>query len=297
MDNSIQIFKSEQFGEIRTAGTSEQPLFCLSDVCKALALSNVTETKKRLSTPHLSTIEVGVTTGKRKDGSLAVQKINMNFIDEANLYKCIFMSRKKEAEQFQDWVTSEVLPSIRKTGGYIATTTEESPEEIMAKALKIADNAIKQREERIKALQQENSEQMAQLTQKEERIAKQEEVIKQSAPKVTYYDDVMQSVNTLTSTQVAKMHGMSDASKLNKKLCECGVCYRQSGQLLLHTPFSTWGLHATRTQTYTRSDGSLGTSVYTVWTQKGARFIKALLDCDWKPRKACDLIKAENNVA
>ena len=99
--------------------------------------------------------------------------------------------------------------------------------------------------------------------------------IKQSAPKVKYYDDCLQSVNTLTTTQVAKQIGL-DAEKLHRKLKEIGVIYRQSGQWLLHSPYSTWGLHATRTQTYTRSDGSTGTSIYTVWTEKGRRFIIAL---------------------
>lgn len=109
--------------------------------------------------------------------------------------------------------------------------------------------------------------------------------IKQSAPKVKYYDDCLQSVNTLTTTQVAKQIGL-DAEKLHRKLKEIGVIYRQSGQWLLHSPYSTWGLHATRTQTYTRSDGSTGTSIYTVWTEKGRRFIIALYQEGFDLKKA-----------
>lgn len=126
----------------------------------------------------------------------------------------------------------------------------------------------------------------------EQQNALQEEQLLQAFPKVSYYDNHLQSVNTQTSTQVAKQIGM-DAEKLHKKLKEIGVIYRQSGQWLLHTPYSTWGLHSTRTQTYTRSDGSIGTNVYTVWTTKGVRFIIALCESGWDVKKAIKLIKGE----
>lgn len=126
----------------------------------------------------------------------------------------------------------------------------------------------------------------------EQQNALQEEQLLQASPKVSYYDNHLQSVNTQTSTQVAKQIGM-DVEKLHKKLKEIGVIYRQSGQWLLHTPYSTWGLHSTRTQTYTRSDGSIGTNVYTVWTTKGVRFIIALCESGWDVKKAIKLIKGE----
>lgn len=122
------------------------------------------------------------------------------------------------------------------------------------------------------------------------------EEIKQAAPKVSYYDNHLQSVNTLTSTQVAKQIGM-DAEKLHRKMKEIGILYKQSGQWILHAPYSTWGLHSTRTQTYTRSDGSTGTSVYTVWTTKGVRFIIALYENEWNVKKAIKQIKSEVNPA
>ena len=134
--------------------------------------------------------------------------------------------------------------------------------------------------------------QQRQIEQKQETIELQQVEITKSAPKVSYYDTTLQSVNTLTSTQVAKQIGL-DAGKLHKKLKEAGVLYRQSGQWLLHVPYSTWGLHATRTQTYTRSDGSVGTSIYTVWTEKGRRFIIALHDNDFNTGKAIRQIKGE----
>lgn len=123
-----------------------------------------------------------------------------------------------------------------------------------------------------------------------ETVNLQTEELQKAAPKVNYYDNYLQSVNTQTSTQVAKQIGMY-AEKLHKKLKEIGIIYRQSGQWILHTPYSTFGLHSTRTQTYTRSDGSVGTSIYTVWTTKGVRFIISLYENDWNVKKSIEQIK------
>lgn len=144
----------------------------------------------------------------------------------------------------------------------------------------------------LKQEREEKAKLEAQTEQQQATIKIQTEEIKKSAPKVSYYDNHLQSVNTLTSTQVAKQIGM-DAEKLHRKMKEIGILYKQSGQWLLYSPFSTWGLHATRTQTYTRNDGSIGTSVYTVWTTKGIRFIHALNECGWNVKKAIKQIKGE----
>lgn len=145
--------------------------------------------------------------------------------------------------------------------------------------------------------QYENNQTLAlEVQQQQETIELQQQELTQSAPKVTYYDNHLQSVNTQTSTQAAKQIGM-DAEKLHKKLKEIGIIYRQSGQWILHAPYSTWGMHSTRTQTYTRSDGSIGTSVYTVWTQRGVRFIIALYENGWNVKKAIKQIKGELNPA
>lgn len=148
-------------------------------------------------------------------------------------------------------------------------------------------------------LKQEREEKAKLETQTEQQqaiIKIQTEEIKKSAPKVSYYDNHLQSVNTQTSTQVAKQVGM-DAEKLHRKMKEISILYKQSGQWILHAPYSTWGLHSTRTQTYTRSDGSIGTSIYTVWTTKGVRFIIALYENEWDVKKAIKQIKSEVNPA
>ena len=146
--NEIKIFKNERFGEIRTAGTSEEPLFCLADVCRVLELQPG-RTKQRLSEKGITSIKT-LTNGGHQD---------LIYINEQNLYKVIMRSDKPQAEPFQDWVCGEVLPSIRKTGGYIAAKPDDTPEEIMARALLIAQDTMKRQGERISRLQAENKEQ------------------------------------------------------------------------------------------------------------------------------------------
>lgn len=164
---------------------------------------------------------------------------------------------------FAIWCNDRIK-ELLKTG----VTTVSNDDEAIAYAMQVLNKRLEQTRQEKAILEQQAEQQQAM-------IDLQDREIKQSAPKVKYYDDCLQSVNTLTTTQVAKQIGL-DAEKLHRKLKEIGVIYRQSGQWLLHSPYSTWGLHATRTQTYTRSDGSTGTSIYTVWTEKGRRFIIAL---------------------
>lgn len=106
----ISIFTSEEFGNIRTVTKDGEPMFCLADVCKALAISNVSQMKTRLNQDGVITNEVIDSLGRKQ---------NATFINESNLYKTIFQSRKESAERFTEWVTAEVLPTIRKTGGYV----------------------------------------------------------------------------------------------------------------------------------------------------------------------------------
>lgn len=135
----------------------------------------------------------------------------------------------------------------------------------------------------------------AKTAQQQSTIALQSAEIQKASPKVNYYNEHLQSVNTVTATQIAKEMGL-DAHKLNTKLKECGIIYRQSGQWLLHAPYSTLGLHSTRTQTFTRNDGYIGNSIYTVWTQKGRRFLHALHDNGWNVRKAIKQIGESKTV-
>ena len=283
LTNSIQVLsETELLGHKFTVyGTAENPLFLAKEVAECIDYAKTSQgyydVSRMVGTvdeeeKHLRTIFV--------DG----RNYEMWFLTEDGLYEVLFQSRKPIAKEFKKGV-KEILKTIRKTGGYIATKQDDTPEEIMARALTIAQATLAKREERLKQLEAETEQQ--QVT-----IEIQTEEIKKAAPKVSYYDNHLQSVNTQTSTQTAKQIGM-DAEKLHKKLKEIGIIYRQSGQWILHAPYSTWGMHSTRTQTYTRSDGSTGTSVYTVWTTKGVRFIIALYENDWNVKKAIKQIKGE----
>ena len=133
--NELQIFNSSEFGQIRTVIINDEPMFCLADVCKSLEITNVGNVKRRLSEKGIHAVDTPTNGGIQK----------MTFINESSLYKTIFQSRKESAERFTDWVTSEVLPSIRKSGGYIAGQEQMSDTELMAKALLVAQKQIEQR--------------------------------------------------------------------------------------------------------------------------------------------------------
>lgn len=136
MDN-LQIFSNSEFGEIRTALVNDEPMFCLADVCKALELTQPSKVKERLNSKGVNIIPTLTKGGEQK----------LLYINESNLYKTIFQSRKESAERFTDWVTGEVLPSIRKTGSYSMPKTTGGQIQLLAQGyteLEQAVNSIKE---------------------------------------------------------------------------------------------------------------------------------------------------------
>lgn len=255
-------------------GTAEEPLFLAKEVAECIEYDT--------SSLNKFTAQVDDEEKVRKTVPTLGGNQEMWFLTEDGIYEVLMQSRKPIAKQFKKGV-KKILHDIRTTGGYISTTEEESPEEIMAKALLVAQATIKRKEERMKQLE-------AEAEQQKEVIELQNTEIKKATPKVDYYDKHLQSVNTQTTTQVAKQIGM-ESNKLNRKLKELGIQYKQSNQWMLHSPYSSWGLHSVRTQSFTRSDGYIGTSIYTVWTTKGVRFIIALYENGWNIKKAAACIK------
>lgn len=282
--NEIQIFNSPQFGEIRTAtDDNNEPLFCAADVCKALGYVNGRDAiSKHVDDPDVAKRDAWVTTGTKADGSEAKRQTLMTFVNESGLYSLIFGSKLESAKQFKRWVTSEVLPEIRKNGGYIRCNVDETPEELMARALAVAKQTLERVERERQQLANTNETQRIQL-------GIQDAEIRKAAPKVEYYDKVMQSNCTMTTTQIANGFGMP-CHRLNKLLRDAGIQYKQSGQWLLRSPYTDFGLHAVRTQTYTHADGSIGTSQYTVWNERGKRFISALVDNNWNVKQAIKVL-------
>ena len=173
-----------------------------------------------------------------------------NFLTENGVYKLIFKSTKKEAEKFQDWVADEVLPQVRKTGGYISTNENMSDEDILAKALQIANARIEERNKQIKELK----------------------------PKAEYTDMVLQSNNTFTIRQIADDYGMS-AQEFNKLLNKLEIQYKQSGQWLLYKPYKDKGYACSENTIISNGVGRVRTTMHNKWTQKGRKFIYDLLKC------------------
>lgn len=143
MDN-LKVFDNVEFGAVRTAIVDNEPMFCLADVCKALDISHVSDVKSRLKEDGVGTTEVIDRLGRKQSAT---------FINEGNLYKVIFQSRKESAERFTDWVTDEVLPSIRKTGGYnLPQTYTEALEHLLATTKENERLALENKEMKPKAL-------------------------------------------------------------------------------------------------------------------------------------------------
>ena len=137
---AIKIFENDRFGEVRVAGTSENPLFCLADVCKILGL-RVDAVQSRLTD---APIRIGVTDSIGREQQ-------MNFVNEKNLYKVIMRSDKPQAEPFQDWVCGEVLPSIRKHGAYMTNDTLEKALTSPDFLIQLATNLKEEQQKRIEA--------------------------------------------------------------------------------------------------------------------------------------------------
>ena len=260
-----QVFNNSQFGELRISGTPDKPMFCLNDVCKALGLGNVTALKSRLDEKGFTTIKALTSGGNQQ----------MIFINEPNLYRCIFQSRKAEAEQFQDWVFNEILPSIRKSGGYIATQANETPEMIMARALKVAEHTIEEHEKRMKALAEENEAQKRINKQLEADTQMKAEEIKKLTPDADYARQTLTAVNTWNTNIIAKEMGMSAVTR-NQHLQRLGIQYKQHKVWVLSAKYQGKGYTKTQTYNYFNSAGEVCTRMQQEWTEVGRRWLLEL---------------------
>ncbi len=197
------------------------------------------------------------------------QNRRMNLVNESGLYQLIFQSRKPEAKQFKRWVTHEVLPAIRKHGGYL---TAQKTEELIANPdliIELATN-LKNERKRVASL-------MLEIDERNEIIDFQDQELKMQAPAVQYYRKVLNATDTVTTNVIAKELGMS-AISLNKILHEeYRMIYKSGDTWVLYAKYQNMGLTRTKTHTYTDNSGNIRTSIQLVWTQKGRNFIHELL--------------------
>lgn len=260
--------------EIDVWGSVERPLFRAKDVVDWLKAKNVSMVIDRVDEEERLKLNLG-----RNGGDTW-------FLTEDGLYELLMQSRKPIAKQFKKGV-KKILHEIRTKGGYIASTDADTPEDIMARAVLVAQQTLARREERIKELECENSQSKQVIEVQSERIAK-------DAPKVEYYDQTLNSEDCMTSSQVALDLGIT-AQELHNKLCQANIIYKQSGQWNLHKPYKGWKLHDTNTYTFPSSNGGTHTKVYTVWTQRGRRFIIALFKNNFNVKLA--LAEINGNIA
>ena len=202
--NEIKIINKSTFldKEIDVWGSVEQPLFRAKDVASWLLIKNVSDLVKRVDNDEVHRFNLGSLQGETW------------FLTEDGLYEVLMQSRKPIAKQFKKGVKA-ILHEIRNKGGYIASSVNDTPEAIMARALKIADETLKRNEQRVRELE-------AQTEQQAQTIGIQQKELTVAAPKVKYYDDTLASTDCLTTTQVADDLGIS-AKALNQQLANAGV--------------------------------------------------------------------------
>lgn len=230
--NELKVFENEEFGEIRTVIIENEPMFCLSDVCKALGLTQPSKVKERLNEKGVSSIPTLTAGGEQK----------LLYINESNLYKTIFQSRKESAERFTGWVTSEVLPCIRKNGIYATDN--------------VIDNILNNPDFGIELL----------TKLKEERAARIE------AEKT---NAILMHVNkTYTMTEIAKEIGLKSANELNKILAEKKIQYKSNGTWVMYSDYSDLGYESIKQETL----DSGRVIYYRRITQLGRKFILGLFD-------------------
>lgn len=250
MDNNIQIFNNEELGTIRIMGTPDAPLFCLGDVCKMLGLRQG-HVRERLEKGVVST-EPLLTSG----GTQMV-----NFVTEDGLYDVILDSRKPEAKRFRKWVTSEVLPTIRKHGAYM---TKDALERAIAEPDFLIQLATTLKEEKAKRLEA------------EQQCEAQKQIIGEMEKKVSYLDLILSSTSTVTITQIAQDYGMS-GQKMNKLLHELHIQYKVSDQWILYAEYKDKCYVSSETIHFVTSEGVPCTTLNTRWTQKGRLFLYDIL--------------------
>ena len=239
--NEIKIFKNQEFGAIRTMSNEQgEVLFCAKDVCDVLKHTNSRRAIAKL-------VDEGDVTKRYTPPTSGDQLLT--FINESGLYALILSSKLESAKRFKHWVTSAVLPAIRKQGGYMVAHPDETDEVILARAMQIMQVAIGQRDEEIARLQ----------------------------PRADYADQVLDAINCITTTQLAKELGMS-AQELNRRLCEMRIQYWQSGQYMLYADYARQGFAKTRTHKRHLKHGMVVTEMYLVWTERGREFIHQLLN-------------------
>lgn len=249
--NEIQIFKNNKFGEIRTIIDKNNDVwFCIPDIARVLNIANATQLSERIDTEDKAMFDIGLINGAL-----------VNFTNESGLYTILLRSDKEEAKPFKKWVTSEILPTIRKTGMYL---TDGIYNLMMKEPEKIGEILIeygKTRKENEKLIL-ENKEKDKQITELK--------------PAKEYVDRILSTEDTMTITQIAADYGLSGL-RLNQILHQERFIRNVGGQWLLYTEHMNKGYTKSETIIIKRKDGTEKVVPATKWTQKGRLKIHNIL--------------------
>lgn len=253
--NDLQIFKNKEFGEIRCLEINGEPHFVGKDAAEILGYKNPQKAIKE----HVD--EEDKKMGEQNGTPYIIDNLGRKqypiFINESGLYSLILSSKLPNAKKFKRWVTSEVLPTIRKNGMYATDELLNNPD----LAIEVFKQLKQEREEKNR-LKLEN--------------AQQKQLIGELKPKADYTDNILNNKGLVTMTAIAKDYGMS-ANKLNLILHNLGIQYKQSEQWFLYSKYQNCGYTHSKTIELKRKDGTDFVRMNTKWTQKGRLFLYELL--------------------
>ena len=303
----VAVFENPEFGMVRTTINKKgEPWFCAKDLCDVLGYRRADNAVRQHVNPRDALKQcIKVDVRMKSDGTISQRLTPMIFVNESGFYALVLGSKLATAVKFKDWVTSVVLPQIRKTGGYIPVKEGESEEETIRNAEEILRATLKEKEmlleqqkkligeqdEEIRRLNGVVDEQVVNIARKGENIIHLEHQVDGLMPKAIYSDNVLDSVSCFTTTQVAKELGIT-AQELNRSLCALHIQYYQSGQYMLYAEYAHMGLAKSRTRYNAFLDpncdgrkekmGKAVTHTYLVWTEKGRKFIHDLAHRFWE---------------
>lgn len=238
--SNIQIFQNDEFGDLRTIAGKDEILFVAADVCNALGLGRQQDSTRYLDADEKGECLVDTPSGKQK----------MVAVTEAGFYRLVMKSRKPEAKAFQRWVTHEVLPAIRRRGGYMTTSADETPEQTMARALLIAKDALDRKDKEIADLK----------------------------PKALFADAVATSNRSILVGELAKIlkqNGVQTGqNRLFRQLREDGFLMKRNGNPNMPTQKAMeLGLFEVKETSIAHSDGHVSLNFTTKVTPKGQIYL------------------------
>lgn len=248
----LHIFQNAEFGSVRSTMINGEPYFVGKDVAEILGYKDTSDAMRRHVDDEDKLTRCFTDSGQSRE---------MYVINESGLYSLILSSKLPSAKRFKRWVTSEVLPAIRRHGLYAVDDMLNNPDAL------------------IEALQAYKAERVQRLALEAENAIQKQQLIEMQ-PKASYYDVVLNSPDLVSITEISKDYGWS-AQRMNDYLHTKGVQFKQGGRIwILYQKHAEKGYTSTKTHTYPATDGTIHTKVHTYWTQKGRLFIYDLLKAD-----------------